>query len=455
MTQPSDGHAPASPALVTEDEVRALVDRRDDPALRERAAEVLASVVRWRWTDDDVVLTQAPFAWELETEDPYPVPEWQDTPPKRKADWSEYGFDIGGQIVAYRWRITGDREPTVAVRWREEREIVEIAPVGDGPIARLEVDTFDEQGRVVRRAVVTGERGMTDEFPVERADVECSDYSHADGRPIGLARSRWSHTRVELPAHLSAAERAAEPWSKLAAMHDHAERFFEPEMIRAEYDGDTLVRLVRRFSGEESDVWAGARAEPRTPKPLPVPEGTPLAELEDAFAAALANAIAADAAAHPVDGPLLRAIVRWFDVADPSYLTVHLLGAGEADDTTHGDEAWLPLEWTNADREFERTERLVDDAAWREAAARLVEPYEDMVSAGLGDEGPGFGVSRAIWETIRQLPAAFERHGVELDPHFAATAAHFEAVGGLDVLRDTASPAALAALEAAGELPWE
>jgi hypothetical protein len=69
--------------------------------------------------------------------------------------------------------------------------------------------------------------------------------------------------------------------------------------------------------------------------------------------------------------------------------------------------------------------------------------------------GDQLSPSPAVIETIRRLPEALRAAGVKLEDEFAASAAHFEGYGALAVLKATAYPGTISALDARGELPEE
>jgi hypothetical protein len=96
---------------------------------------------------------------------------------------------------------------------------------------------------------------------------------------------------------------------------------------------------------------------------------------EDAYAAALSAAIAEDIAAHPPGGELVRVVLRWFEQDDPLHFTVHALGTDEAGELP-GEDAWLPLEWPNADAEMERSDRLSEHPDVQRTGEALKATYE-------------------------------------------------------------------------------
>jgi hypothetical protein len=173
---------------------------------------------------------------------------------------------------------------------------------------------------------------------------------------------------------------------------------------------------------------------------------------EQEYAASFARAIAEDVSAHPPAGPLVRVVIRWFEEDDPLYFTVHVLGSDDRADVPPED-AWYPLEWPNVDQEMERTDRLAEHSAVRQAGEALRTAYEAGTSehAEDGDWAP----SQATVEVVRRLPDELQAAGVRLDEEFAASAAHFEGWGALAVLQEVADTRLLAALEARGELPAE
>jgi hypothetical protein len=172
--------------------------------------------------------------------------------------------------------------------------------------------------------------------------------------------------------------------------------------------------------------------------------------LEDAYAAALAAAIAADIRDDPPEGPLVRVVLRWFEENDPLYFTVHALGAEERD-AVPAEDAWYPLEWPNADRELDRGERLAEDADVKRTGAALAAHYEQHEDDESGEWGP----SPATVEVVRRLPDALRSAGLELTDDFAASAAHFEGWGARAVLKQVADRRLLRALKKRGELPEE
>ena len=168
---------------------------------------------------------------------------------------------------------------------------------------------------------------------------------------------------------------------------------------------------------------------------------------EEAYAAALTRAIAADIGSHPPVGALVRVVIRWFRWDDPLYFTLHALGDG--DEYFH-DDAWLPLEWSNLDAEIERTDRVSAHPEVQRTGADLAPIYAALEPDEIPDEHPP---SPAITEVARRLSDALGT--LPRVPHFAVTASHFEAYGMLPILEAYAGPTVLAALEALDELPDE
>jgi len=192
-------------------------------------------------------------------------------------------------------------------------------------------------------------------------------------------------------------------------------------------------------------VYADGHAE-AVPAPsseiAPLELAEPSAEAH-AYAEVVAGAVAEDAAADPPPGPLVRAVVRWFWNGDPLYLTLHLLGEG--DERPADTDAWYPLEWENADREFERTDRVLARADVQRAGAAL--------AATLGGEDDAEAHVPAVIEIVRRLPAALTSRGLPLTERFAAAAAHFEGWGALETLEPVAAPELIAELRRHHELP--
>jgi hypothetical protein len=171
---------------------------------------------------------------------------------------------------------------------------------------------------------------------------------------------------------------------------------------------------------------------------------------ENEYAGALARAIAEDVAAHPPGGDLVRVVLRWFEQDDPLYFTVHALGTEEAGELPTED-AWLPLEWPNADAEMERSDRLTEHPDVQRTGEALKATYEP---ASEDEEAEGeWGPSPATVEVVRRLPEALAAAGVTLADDFAASAAHFEGWGALAVLEEVADPDVLAVLDERDELP--
>jgi hypothetical protein len=197
-------------------------------------------------------------------------------------------------------------------------------------------------------------------------------------------------------------------------------------------------------------VRADGTREP-VPPPPPVEE-LPPAELNEegrAYAAVVAGAIARDIAERGPSGPLRRIVVRWFWSGDPTYLTIHVLADGDAQPPP--DDAWFPLEWADSERELQRTDRILEQLPVQRAAETLTATF------ARDDDGEVDGEAHlpAVEEIVRLLPDALRAAGVELGDVFAASAAHFEGWGALDVLESLASPELRAALEERGEWPSE
>ncbi|MEA2445770.1 MAG: hypothetical protein QOJ12_3062 [Thermoleophilales bacterium] len=228
------------------------------------------------------------------------------------------------------------------------------------------------------------------------------------------------------------------------ALHDTPpDPLSELEFVR----GDGRREPVPRPSDEQLRLIAymqDAQAGRAAPEPIahPGPEG-------QAYAAVLAESIADDVLEHPATGVLLRAVIRWFWNGDPLYLTIHVIGIG--DEQPDADDAWGPLVWPNADREFLRTDRILARPELQRAGAALrtsFEPDDD----GMPETDAHLP---AVYEAVRLLPSALRARGVPLAERFAVTAAHFEGWGGLEALEHTAPVALVAALREYDELPKE
>jgi hypothetical protein len=167
---------------------------------------------------------------------------------------------------------------------------------------------------------------------------------------------------------------------------------------------------------------------------------------------ALATALAADLATHPVEGSLLRVVIRWFWEGDPAYLTLHALGVAY-EQPADPEDGWYPLEWPNSDREFARTDRVLADPALQQAASALHDSFE--IDEELDGPVDGLAHVPAVYHALRQLPEQLDAAGVRRDPHFAAAAAHFEGWGCLHALEHTADRGLLADARSRDALPLD
>ena len=216
----------------------------------------------------------------------------------------------------------------------------------------------------------------------------------------------------------------------------------------------TLLLAFASCGGDE----AGDRdAQPSAPATTPVKEGgaaRPATAEEERFAVAFGQALAEDVRKHGPAKRLVRAVIRWIDPADPLAFTVHVLAAEDRAQVPPRD-AWYPLEWPNVDDELKRTDRLGSHAGVRREGRSLANRYEKdpAMQGDVQGWGEGPSPSPAVIETVRHLPDALRAAGVELDDEFAVSAAHFEGYGALAVLKATAYPGTIAALDARGELP--
>jgi hypothetical protein len=152
---------------------------------------------------------------------------------------------------------------------------------------------------------------------------------------------------------------------------------------------------------------------------------------------------------NPVPGRLARVVVRWFQNADPLYLTIHALGTDEESGLEDGD-AWYPLEWPNVDREIERWDRIVADPAVQAAGHAVADEYAELDDMDAGE----WRASPALIEVARRAPEALRAAGVEAADHMLVLAAHFEGGGALRVLQEIRpSERVVAALRRRDELP--
>lgn len=171
---------------------------------------------------------------------------------------------------------------------------------------------------------------------------------------------------------------------------------------------------------------------------------------QERFGQVLAQAIAEDVVADRPEGPVLRVVIRWFESIDPVYFTVHVLGA-DHEGQVRPQDSWYPLEWHGVGDDMVRTDRVRARADVQAAAAPITsDDYEEDEA----DEGEDGLAPRAIVAAVKAIPEALRTAGVELDPRFAVSAAHFEGHGALATLKAT-DPAALERLEAAGLQPQE
>jgi hypothetical protein len=177
------------------------------------------------------------------------------------------------------------------------------------------------------------------------------------------------------------------------------------------YDADLVLHPIP--GAEQLD-----RERPR-PQEVERWDVGPLTDAGRAYATALADALAADVALHGPPGPLRRAVIRWFDEDDPLYITLHVLAL--ADEQPTGEDEEYPVDWANADREFERTDRVIADPALV-AAAQGAFP-----ARGEEDEDPLH--LAGVLEAARRLPAALHARGIGTSEDFAAFVSHFEGWG--------------------------
>lgn len=185
-------------------------------------------------------------------------------------------------------------------------------------------------------------------------------------------------------------------------------------------------------------------------------------EAEVRYVDALLAALVRDLEEHPVPGQLARVVVRWFEAAEPLYLTIHALGT-EQESAVRGSrrrwggrrrrgegEAWLPLEWENLAEEMQRTDRVLSDPAVQAAGPAVAKLYEDLPQL-VDDE---YQAPPALTELARRAREAFAAAGIELAEHMLLLPSHFEGEGALQAFEQIEPPqAVVAALRARGALP--
>jgi hypothetical protein len=232
-------------------------------------------------------------------------------------------------------------------------------------------------------------------------------------------------------------------WLACAVSGTPADPLSELLFVRADGSTESIpapIAKVQETLTYHQRVLAG------TYEPEPLPE---LTDAGRAYGVTVARALAEDVARHGPAAPLRRVVIRWFWDGDPSYLTLHVLGAN--DEQPPPEDAWYPLEWRNEEREFERTDRVLARPDVIRAAEVLTATFP---RDGNGDVD-GYAHLTAVHEIVRQLPTALSASGIHLEDRFAVSAAHFEGWGALDALEDTAAPELPRALADHGELPAE
>jgi hypothetical protein len=176
-----------------------------------------------------------------------------------------------------------------------------------------------------------------------------------------------------------------------------------------------------------------------------------MTDAEEAYIGALLDALVRELVEHPVPGRLARVVIRWFENADPLYLTIHALGTDEADEIEEGD-AWCPLEWPDVDREEARADRIVNDPRVQAAGPTLAAEYAELADMQDGE----WRASPALIEVARRAPHALAAAGIESADYMLVLAAHFEGGGAAHVMDEVAPPPrVVAALRARDELPDE
>lgn len=209
------------------------------------------------------------------------------------------------------------------------------------------------------------------------------------------------------------------------------------------------VGVPRRIGDDGVGCVRACRMLPSVDDIIPTDEP---GDLGRRYGDALAAALAADLATHPVEGPLRRVVIRWFWEGDPAYLTLHALGAADEQPADPGDE-WYPLEWPDSDREFARTDRVLADPTLQQAASALHQSFE--VDEDVGVPVDGLAHVPGVYHALRRLPEHLDAAGVRRETQFAAAAAHFEGWGCLHALEHTADRGLLGELRTRDALPVE
>ena len=364
---------------------------QDAASLRSSA---LAAVADWRWSKFG-----APGIGDIESDLRIGLRSpWLEAPPPD--DNEQYGLDADGRVRIIRRRIQGNVQ---VVEYSPTR--VRSLVIDDTGVVGID-DTYLDGGRYVNSVAV---------FP-DAWSFRSFEY---DGdRFVSIWSARYVEDDPYTPGVTEMTRTASYgPSGRLRKLTTVLEDPAAPSPPSPPADVDR---------GEDIDVT-----------------GAVLAAEEDAFADALTRAIVADLAAYPPNGTLARFVLRWFEWRDPSHVTLHALGT---DDEYAHEDAWLPLEWSNSNDEFERTQRVLDRADVAQTSANLGPIYE--LVEDIPDEHPPPPAIRAVIQRLPQALAAIPR-----TDYFAVAASHFEAYGILNSLQASNPQATIDALAARDELP--
>jgi hypothetical protein len=147
--------------------------------------------------------------------------------------------------------------------------------------------------------------------------------------------------------------------------------------------------------------------------------------MEVRFAEILSSALAEDLLQHGPDAPLRRVEVVDFADEDPLNVTVHALAVtDEAPDRF--DESWDPLTWSNSEREFARSRRIVDREDVRAAAETLRASFPPVPHDHWLALYPQYWLAPAAGLTASVLAQTFRDRGVALTADFEADSRTWE-----------------------------
>jgi hypothetical protein len=172
----------------------------------------------------------------------------------------------------------------------------------------------------------------------------------------------------------------------------------------------------RRWEAHMADVAAGRFQG--GPLPPPSAEGVRFAEV-------LANALAEDLSRHGPEAPLRRVDIVDFADPDPLNITVHALATTDALPDRFG-ENWDPLTWSNNEREYERSRRIVDRYDLRAAAEALQQTFPPVSDDHWLALYPQYWLASATGVTADILSTVLRDRGVALADEFEAESRSFE-----------------------------